>query len=95
MPSSLLFYKSTCNFFRTCPLLQEALDQAIAGDTVILCPGLHDVSSTGGLEEGGNIMGNANVIVIWDILVNRVTSCQLADYGLSPRSSDIFLFVAM
>jgi hypothetical protein len=68
------------------------LDQAIAGDTVILCPGIHDVSSTGGLEEGGNVMGNANVIVIWDSLVSRVISCQLADYGLSPGRGDIFLF---
>jgi hypothetical protein len=28
---------------------------------VILCPGIHDVCSTGGLEEGGSIMGNKNL----------------------------------
>jgi hypothetical protein len=28
---------------------------------VILCPGIHDVCHTGGLEEGGSIMGNKNV----------------------------------
>lgn len=37
------------------------MDQAIAGDMVILCPGTHDVCSTGGLEEGGSIMGNKNL----------------------------------
>jgi hypothetical protein len=37
------------------------LDQAIGGDMVILCPGTHDVCSTGGLEEGGSIMGNKNL----------------------------------
>jgi hypothetical protein len=61
---SYTVFKSTCNCFRTCAFLQDALDQAIAGDTVILCPGIHNVSSTGGLEEGGNIMGNASVNVI-------------------------------
>jgi hypothetical protein len=35
------------------------LDEAIAGDTMILCPGIHHVCSTGGLEEGGNIMGKS------------------------------------
>jgi hypothetical protein len=39
------------------------LDQAIAGDMVILCPGTHGVCSTGGLEEGGSIMGNKNLNV--------------------------------
>ncbi|KAJ4429667.1 hypothetical protein ANN_21868 [Periplaneta americana] len=38
-------------------LLQDALDQAIAGDAVVLCPGIHSVCSTGGLEEGGSIEG--------------------------------------
>ena len=59
--SPLLFNKSTSNSFRTCPFLQNALDQAIAGDMVILCPGTHGVCSTGGLEEGGSIMGNKNL----------------------------------
>ena len=57
----MLFNKATSNSFRTCPFLQNALDQAIAGDVVILCPGTHGVCSTGGLEEGGSIMGNKNL----------------------------------
>ena len=56
-----MFNKATSNSFRTCPFLQNALDQAIAGDMVILCPGTHGVCSTGGLEEGGSVMGNKNL----------------------------------
>lgn len=61
--SLLLFNKAASTSFRTCPFLQNALDQALAGDMVILCPGTHSVCSTGGLEEGGSIIGNENLNV--------------------------------
>lgn len=59
--SPLLLNKSICYSIRTHPFLQDALNRAVAGDTVILCPGSHGVCSTGALEEGGRIMGNKNV----------------------------------
>ncbi|XP_069686672.1 protein nessun dorma isoform X3 [Periplaneta americana] len=45
------------SYVKSKALLQDALDQAIAGDAVVLCPGIHSVCSTGGLEEGGSIEG--------------------------------------
>ncbi|PNF25974.1 hypothetical protein B7P43_G06363 [Cryptotermes secundus] len=94
-------------YIKTCPLLQEALDQAIAGDTVILCPGLHDVSSTGGLEEGGNIMGflepsvttivahNAgNVLLDWssDVTLENLTiNAHSVQIALSVRNGVVRL----
>jgi len=54
----VLLNKATSNSFRTFQFLQDALNQAIAGDMVTLCPGTHGVCNTGGLEEGGSIIGN-------------------------------------
>jgi len=34
---------------------------------VILCPGTHGVCSTGGLEEGGSIMGNKNLNITLNV----------------------------
>jgi len=70
--SPLLFNKATSISFRSCPFLQDALDQAIAGDMVILCPGTHGVCSTGGLEEGGSIMGNENLNIAVNVNINGI-----------------------
>ncbi|PSN50703.1 hypothetical protein C0J52_01193 [Blattella germanica] len=42
---------------KTSPLLQEALDQAIPGDTIILCPGIHRVHSLSGQDTIGTLQG--------------------------------------
>lgn len=87
-------------YIKTCPLLQEALDQAIGGDTVILCPGIHDVSSTGGLEEGGNIMGflepSATNIVARDagnVLLDWSSDVTLENLTINAHSVQIALSV--
>ena len=42
------------------PLLQHALDMAVAGDRVVVCSaGEHRVEGLGGLEQGGALVGRA------------------------------------
>jgi hypothetical protein len=88
----LLFNKSTSNSFRTCPLLQDALDQAIAGDIVILCPGTHRVCSTGGLEVGGSIMGNKNVNIT--VNVNIIGIVVFLQEGPVQMISIVFYLIS-
>ncbi|KDR10984.1 protein nessun dorma isoform X2 [Zootermopsis nevadensis] len=92
-------------YIKSCPLLQEALDKAIAGDTIILCPGIHHASSTGGLEEGGNIMGflepsattiaahePGNVLLDWSAnvtLENIAIDAHFVQMALSVRNGTV------
>ncbi|XP_049813243.1 protein nessun dorma-like isoform X1 [Schistocerca nitens] len=88
-------------FLKPFPLLQEALDSASAGDTVVVCPGVYGIRGVRCLENGGKITGfstpEATVVAAHDagnVLIDCTgNDLRLENLKIDGRKTDVAILV--
>ncbi|XP_047114923.1 protein nessun dorma-like isoform X3 [Schistocerca piceifrons] len=86
---------------RPFPLLQEALDSASAGDTVVVCPGVYGIRGVRCLENGGKMTGfstpEATVVAAHDagnVLIDCTgNDLTLENLKIDGRKTDVAILV--
>ncbi|XP_046996904.1 uncharacterized protein LOC124612645 isoform X2 [Schistocerca americana] len=88
-------------FLKPFPLLQEALDSASAGDTVVVCPGVYGIRGVRCLENGGKMTGfstpEATVVAAHDagnVLIDCTgNDLTLENLKIDGRKTDVAILV--